>query len=596
MPLLLVLLERTQKNYIAENGNTEKKTTFTKTEANKIEKPEDKLETATPVIRKIVPKIEEKVVKLREAPPPRTICHSASQVGSRLYESRSPYYNIKAVTAKSKTITDVRDINSRISSDGIFFTASGKYAAVALNKIEGSVAVYDLGVAGRTPDGSVDAIFNKAPIMDLQFDPFVNTKILCALSNGVIKVWDISEAQYCTNKVPDKAQPELGMRNVIIEEDSTHLTLSKLSPIADIKCQVPKVVIVRYNPIVQNLVAVAGSNGTILLINLENGADLMKVNYHKSAIVSLSWSTDGLRLISVDRDCVFVLSDIRKKNDGIIAKKEFKSKSPRAIFVGPIENEFIFVNYLQGSCHKWTLLDLKLNQIKDEDLGLPQGSQSLRPFYDYDSGIVMMSSKSSPNIFMSQVTNEGFIQDILQTTLPSPHQALALLPKNVVDCGAIEIVRVIRLTNNSIEIIPFVVPRREKNLFLRELYPNALVTWEPSMGLNEWQEFKNPSFKYCDLKPDNMTELSFERRPTSSPQQMSGKTTNLVKNINEKNLFKNADKDDSMNSYDLKKIEAVVVKGWSDAIPVDKDQKVPQDEFQGVDDDEWEEIIVKEHS
>uniref|UniRef100_A0AC34FTJ9 Coronin-7 n=1 Tax=Panagrolaimus sp. ES5 TaxID=591445 RepID=A0AC34FTJ9_9BILA len=220
----------TKNAHKAENGNTEKSSTFIKSEEHKTEKFE---ETAKPIIRKIIPKIEEKSVKLREAPPPRPT--NASQNASRLYESRSPYYNIKAVTSKSKTITDVRDINSRISSDGTFFTASGKYAAVALNKIEGTVAIYDLNVAGRTPDGSMDAIFNKAPIMDLQFDPFSNTNILCALSTGVIKVWDISEAQYCTNKVPDKVQPEPGMRNVITEENSTHQTISKLTPISEIR-------------------------------------------------------------------------------------------------------------------------------------------------------------------------------------------------------------------------------------------------------------------------------------------------------------------------------------------------------------------------
>uniref|UniRef100_A0AC35GIZ7 DUF1899 domain-containing protein n=1 Tax=Panagrolaimus sp. PS1159 TaxID=55785 RepID=A0AC35GIZ7_9BILA len=583
-----------EPNQAAENIKSKKVSSLQNAGEKNVE---NKTNVNVPVVEIVQPKAEEINIKLREAPPPRSTTLIASQVASRLYQSRSPYYNIKAVTSKSKTISDVRDINSRISSDGIFFTACGKYAAVALSKIEGSVAIYDLDISGRTPEGCLDAVFNKAQIMDLQFDPFNNEKILCALANGRLKLWDISDTPYCTNRVPNKAQPEPGMRNVISEEDTKHLTLSKLTPLADISCQVPKVVIARYNPIVQNLVAVAGSDGTILVINLENAEELFKTKYHKSAIVSLSWSNDGMRLITVDRDSLFVLSDIRKENDGITVKKEFKSKSPRAIFTGHIGNEFILVTYLQGSLHKWSLMDLNLNIIKEEELGSSQGNQSLRPFYDYDTGIFMMASKSSPCIFMSQVTSDGFIQDILQTTLTSPHQAIALLPKNVVDCEAIEIIRVVRLTNNSIEIIPFVVPRREKNLFLRELYPLALVTWKPSMKLDEWLSHKNLSPKYFDLKPDSMTEMPFERDQTALPQLFSRKTniSYSVINMSKENVVEINDKSIvnvcPSKTLDLKKTEIAVMQGWSDVIPVDKDSTIPQDNFQGVEDDEWEEIV-----
>ena len=440
-----------------------------------VEKTEVTAVAPTPLIRKTVPhKVE--TVQLRETPPPRPASHIASQVASRLYESRSPYYNIKAVPAKPKTITDVRDINSRISPDGVFFTVSGKYAALAMSKTEGSVAIFDvrhlklilnlhflfqLNTSGRTPDGSLDAIFNRAPIMDLQFDPFNDDRILCALSSGLIKVWDISEADYCTNRVPPRIQPEPGMRNVITEDDNKYSTLSKLTPTIELKCQIPKIAIIRFNPVVANVVAVAGCNGALLIINLETGDELFKANYHKAAIVSLSWSFDGTRLITADRDNVFVLADIRKGDNGIIKQTVFKAKSPRAIFTGTIGNEYIFITYIDGILHKWVHMDLNLQVLKDENLGSSQGSQSLRPLLDYDSGVVFMASKGSPNIFMLQITFDGYVADILQTTLMGPHQAIALMPKKVVDPTIIEIIRIIRLTNNSIEVIPMVVPRRE---------------------------------------------------------------------------------------------------------------------------------------
>ena len=37
----------------------------------------------------------------------------------------------------------------------------------------------------------------------------------------------------------------------------------------------------------------------------------------------------------------------------------------------------------------------------------------------------------------------------------------------------------------------------------------------------------------------------------------------------------------------------MVIKGWSNAIPVNREAKLPQDDVEGVDDEDWEEVIIE---
>lgn len=89
--------------------------------------------------------------------------------------------------------------------------------------------------------------------------------------------------------------------------------------------------------------------------------------------------------------------------------------------------------------------------------------------------------------------------------------------------------------------------------------------------------------------------MPFERVQTTLPQLFSRKTNNSVNNMTKENVVEIYDRSTvnvcPSKTLDLKKTEIAVMQGWSEVIPVDTDSTIPQDEFQGVEDDEWEEIV-----
>ena len=431
----------------------------------------------------------------------------------------------------------------------------------------------------------MDGFFNRCQILDLQFDPFDDEKLLCGLGNGFIKVWNIGKADrcektgelYCTNVAPPKPDKGPGMLNVDIPDDNNYITLSKLEPEIEVLCGTPKVIQARYNPAVKNLIAIGGSNGTVSLLNLDTKEFIFNVQLHPTSVVSLAWNSAGTQIVTIDRNNTVIISDGR--TGGIIASKDNvvpDMRAPRAIFVGPIGKEMLLFTYLEkGKRHRIVLTDLDLEVLKEVELGSAQGGQSNRAYYDYDSSLIFITTKGDSGVQLyNAVPEEPYLLEIMPTVFPNAHQAIAFMPKHVVDPSVKEIVRVPKLTQNSLEIVSFNVPRREEGVFLRELYPLALATWVPSISLEEWLTNTNYTRKFVDLKPDNLLEVA---APVSENQAPLKQTNGKVETIQEE---KPADESSAM----AKKVQ----QGWSNAIAVDNSNSLPQDEQEGVDAHEWE--------
>lgn len=457
----------------------------------------------------------------------------------------------------------------------------------------------------------MDGFFNSAQILDVHFDPFDDEKLICGLGNGFVKVWNISQADrcektnlpYCTNVTPPPPERGPGMLNVEVPENENYKTLSKLKPEFEMHCGVPKVVLVQYNPAVKNLVAIGGSNGTVSLLNLESGKFIYNIKHHSASVVSIAWNSEGTEIISVDRNNQVVLSDGR--TGAIIEKSNNVAtdmRNVRVIFVGPIGAEMLLFTYLEkGTRHRLVLTDLKLKQLKDADLGLSKGGQSMRAYFDYDSCLVFITTKGDPSAQIYHVVSEEpYLLDIMPATFTGAHQAIAFMPKRVVDPKIKEIIRVPRLTLTgilgAIEQVSFRVPRKEENVYLRELYPLSLNTWTPSVDFNEWISGASYTRKFIDLKPADLVEIAApEYENTSTVTTKSEYNTVPVKTeVTENDVISSGDATKDFDVDPDKKADSkLLVKELSDVMPK-VEGTLPQDLVDGCDPDEWVEIDENE--
>jgi coronin-7 len=91
---------------------------------------------------------------------------------------------------------------------------------------------------------------------------------------------------------------------------------------------------------------------------------------------------------------------------------------------------------------------------------------------------------------------------------PGPHQGISFLKKNACEVQNVEFARALRLTEFSVEIWSFTVPRVKSEFFQDDLFPPTKVLWEPTMTSREWFSGNNDDPYRISLKPANMKSLT----------------------------------------------------------------------------------------
>ena len=118
----------------------------------------------------------------------------------------------------------------------------------------GKVAVFETSKAGRLPDGVIPSVINGATTLDMAFDPFHTSRLLCGLEDGTVKVWTIPEGGL-TEQV--SLLHLLHLLHLIL-----HLPLLLPSPqvnepTAEISAHADKVSLIKFHPTAEGVLATA---------------------------------------------------------------------------------------------------------------------------------------------------------------------------------------------------------------------------------------------------------------------------------------------------------------------------------------------------
>lgn len=98
--------------------------------------------------------------------------------------------------------------------------------------------------------------------------------------------------------------------------------------------------------------------------------------------------------------------------------------------------------------------------------GLDVSPSILVPTFDNDTRTLFLTGKGDAITYTFEIADitaspppTSMITQLSHFEAPTPHQAIAFLPKNCCDVKKLEFARGYRLTSNSIEPFSFVVPR-----------------------------------------------------------------------------------------------------------------------------------------
>ncbi|XP_040111710.1 coronin-7 isoform X4 [Oryx dammah] len=205
-------------------------------------------------------------------------------------------------------------------------------------------------------------------------------------------------------------------------------------------------------------------------------------------------------------------------------------------------------------------------------LGLDVAPSTLLPSYDPDTSLVLLTGKGDTRVFLYELLPEApFFLECNSFTSPDPHKGFILLPKTECDVREVEFARCLRLRQTSLEPVAFRLPRVRKEFFQDDVFPDTTMSWKPALSAEAWLEGANGTPQLLSLQPPGMTPVS--QAPREAPARRAPSSVYLE------------EKSDQQKKEEL--LSAMVAKLGN------REDPLPQDSFEGVDEDEWAKYLAQ---
>ncbi|XP_040976142.1 coronin-7-like isoform X2 [Aquila chrysaetos chrysaetos] len=399
-----------------------------------------------------------------------------------------------------------------------------------------------LSKPGRLPDTAVPTIQNGAAVADLSWDPFDPRRLAVAGEDAKIRLWRI---------------PEGGLREMLQE------------PEAVLRGHTEKIYSIRFHPVASDLLVSSSYDMTVRIWELSAGREALCLRGHTDQIFSLAWSPDGKKLATVSKDGRLRLYEPRRS-----PKPEQEGPGPEggrgARLVWVCGGDYLLVSGFDSRSERRILL-YRAQALPDGPLsvlGLDVAPSTLLPFYDEDTGVVFLTGKGDTRVFLYEVTPEPpYFLECNSFTSNEPHKGFVFLPKTACEVREVEFARALRLGQSTLEPVAFHVPRVKKEYFQDDIYPPTRVWWEPALSGSAWLAGKDGQQRRTSMRPADMTPVS--EAPKEAPARKFVPASVYLE-----------EKSDEQKKEEL--LNAMVARLGN------RDDPLPQDSFEGVDEDEWD--------
>ncbi|XP_071976275.1 coronin-7-like isoform X1 [Engystomops pustulosus] len=445
------------------------------------------------------------------------------------------------VLHRDNHITNLKGVSQSTPGESDGFCANQQRLAVPLAVAGGQVAVMELSQPGRLPD-TLPTVQNSVPVTDLTWDPFNPHRLVTGGEDGRIRVWEIPR-------------------------DGIKVTLTE--PQIVLAAHNERIYMVRFHPRASDILVSSSYDLTLRVWNLKTEKNVFTLQGHEDQIFSLAWSPDGKYLATCCKDQRIRIYEPRVSNQ---AQQEGAgpegARGARILWV--CDGKYLLVSGFDSRSERQLTLHSTqdLSQGPIATVSIDVSPSTLIPYYDPDTGLLLLTGKGDTRVFLYEVIAESpYFLECNSFVCNDPHKGFQYLRK--VDCAVsdVEILRAIRLCNNSAEPVAFRVPRVKKEFFQDDVFPPSRVTWEAALTAEEWLSGKDKQQRSINLCPEGMIPVS--QAPKEAPTKKYVPSSVYLQ-----------EKTDEQKKEEL--LNAMVAKLGN------RDDPLPQDAFEGVDEDEWD--------
>mmetsp|Transcript_7529 Transcript_7529/g.17092 ORF Transcript_7529/g.17092 Transcript_7529/m.17092 type:complete len:444 (-) Transcript_7529:1-1332(-) len=366
-------------------------------------------------------------------------------------------------------------VQARLSSatgDHNYIKANATYFAIPLAIGGGSLAVHNLDSPGRLDIQPPVIDGHKGPILDFDFNPFHEGLIATGGDDCLVKVWGIDEG---------------GMKK----------TLSAGDELVQLNEHQRKITVLRFHPTADMVLASGSADHTVKIWDVEKQAQKSSIE-HGELIQDVIWNYEGSKLVTSAKDKKMRIID--PHNGEVIADVQAHegAKTSKLVWLSKQE-KLVSVGFTRQSKRQFKIWDPRKLSKEITTKDIDQGSGVIMPFYDEDTNLLMLGGKGDGNIRYYEVVGEDPWAWKVSEFNHTPIKGLAMCPKRAVDVNKCELIKMLKLTSNSVDPLSFICPRKS-DLFQKDLYPDCYAG-ESSISADDFFGGKDGKIKLRTMDP-----------------------------------------------------------------------------------------------
>ncbi|KNC83213.1 hypothetical protein SARC_04538 [Sphaeroforma arctica JP610] len=333
---------------------------------------------------------------------------------------------------------------TKSAHDSMFIDVNDKFVAICLQSGGGAFAVLKHDQVGRLDMNHPKVSGHKAPVLDVQWNPFNANMVASASEDCTVKVWLI---------------PEEG----ITENTDT--------PAVTLEGHQKKVGHVMWHPTAADILFSSSADNSIKVWNVATGECVNTFECHPNTVFQMSFNWDGSRMVTTCKDKKVRIIDTHSGEVLHEADGHPGAKASRCAWLGK-EDKVLTTGFSKYSDRQYKLFNGDLSIIKEENIDTSSGV--IIPVYDADLNILYLGGKGDGNIDYYEINEtKPFVHKLSSYTSSEPQKGFGFLPKRACAINKHEIARFYKMTSkNLVEPISMIVPRKSDQ-FQDDLYPDT---------------------------------------------------------------------------------------------------------------------------